>query len=105
MGKKEEAVVEVVPELYERREARYKGVYRVFASTIMACICLIWSYRLINIPTSGSISSDDLRPRGSSVWIGIFAAEIGFGFYWIITQSVRWSLVRFYPFKERLSTR
>lgn len=85
--------------LFETREARFRGVYKVFASTIMAGICLIWYYRLTNIPSSSSSA------QGRWAWIGMFMAEVGFGLYWIITQSVRWSLIRFHPFKEKLSQR
>ncbi|KAI4307850.1 hypothetical protein L6164_030985 [Bauhinia variegata] len=32
-------------------------------------------------------------------------SELGFGHYWIITQSVRWRIVHHSPFKQRLSHR
>ncbi|GMN68343.1 hypothetical protein TIFTF001_037398 [Ficus carica] len=93
--------------LFETREARFRGVYRVFASTIMVGICLIWLYRLMNIPRSRRDHDyDDYhQTAGRWAWIGMFMAEIGFGLYWIITQSVRWNLTRFHPFKDRLSHR
>ncbi|GAY47730.1 hypothetical protein CUMW_106600 [Citrus unshiu] len=39
------------------------------------------------------------------VWIGLFAAELWLGFYWIFTQSLRWNRVRRLTFRDRLSQR
>ncbi|PON86296.1 hypothetical protein TorRG33x02_178620 [Trema orientale] len=97
-GKEQEGGVEDPVVLFETRGARFRGVYKVFASTIMIGICLIWYYRLTNIPSSSAL-------RTWLAWIGVFMAEVCFGLYWIITQSVRWSLLRFHPFKERLTKR
>ncbi|OMP04213.1 Cellulose synthase [Corchorus olitorius] len=33
----------------------------------------------------------------------MFIAELGFGFYWILTQAHRWHVLRFYPLKQNLS--
>ncbi|EXB51025.1 Cellulose synthase-like protein E6 [Morus notabilis] len=106
MGKQEQNNGEAV-RLFETREARFRGIYRVFASTIMVGICLIWFYRLKNIIPRTTGYHDDHQPAEGRrwAWIGMFMAEVGFGLYWIITQSVRWSLIHFYPFKERLSNR
>ncbi|XP_057440990.1 cellulose synthase-like protein E6 [Lotus japonicus] len=84
--------------LFETKEARFQGVYKVFASTIFAGITLIWAYRLINIP----------QQQGRLwwwAWITLFMSELAFGFYWIITQSVRWRISYQNPFKHRLSQR
>jgi len=35
----------------------------------------------------------------------MLAAELWFGFYWVITQSVRWCPIRRRTFKDRLATR
>ncbi|KAK9269765.1 hypothetical protein L1049_001543 [Liquidambar formosana] len=88
-GGREEAL-----SLFETKEARGRVAYKLFSSTIFMGICLIWFYRLINIPRSGE--------EGRWAWIGLFVAEFWFGLYWIITQSVRWNVVYRYPFKERL---
>ncbi|KAK9269762.1 hypothetical protein L1049_001540 [Liquidambar formosana] len=80
--------------LFETKEARGRVAYKLFSSTIFMGICLIWVYRLINIPRSGE--------EGRWAWIGLFVAEFWFGLYWIVTQSVRWNVVYRYPFKERL---
>lgn len=81
-------------------EARKGGAaiaYKFFASTVFAGIVLIWLYRLIYIPGVGE--------SGRWVWIGMFFSELLFGFYWIITQSVRWNVVHRHPFRDRLPLR
>ncbi|TVU05851.1 hypothetical protein EJB05_49035, partial [Eragrostis curvula] len=42
---------------------------------------------------------------GRAAWLGMLAAELWFGFYWVVTQSVRWSPVRRRTFKDRLTAR
>lgn len=99
----------VAVRLFETKEARFRSIYMVFASTIMVGICLIWLYRLKNVipRTAGYHDHDDHQPaeRKSWAWIGMFMAEVGFGLYWIVTQSVRWNVIHFHPFKDRLSNR
>ncbi|XP_022716727.1 cellulose synthase-like protein E6 [Durio zibethinus] len=81
--------------LFETKEAKGKLALRLFSSSIFVGICLIWVYRLTNIPRVGE--------RGRWIWIGMLMAELGFGFYWILTQAVRWNVVHYYPLKQRLS--
>ncbi|XVE80562.1 hypothetical protein DITRI_Ditri14bG0150100 [Diplodiscus trichospermus] len=81
--------------LFETKEAKGRLDFRLFSFTIFIGICLIWVYRLTNIPRAGE--------RGRWVWIGMFMAELGFGFYWIFTQAVRWNVDQCYPLKQRLS--
>uniref|UniRef100_A0A2N9HLX5 Glycosyltransferase 2-like domain-containing protein n=1 Tax=Fagus sylvatica TaxID=28930 RepID=A0A2N9HLX5_FAGSY len=88
---------EAILPLFETKEARFRGAYKVFASTVFVGICLIWVYRLTHIPSAGQ--------HGRWAWIGMFMAELWFGLYWIITQSSRFSVIYNYPFKERLSYR
>uniref|UniRef100_A0A2N9FRD3 Cellulose synthase-like protein E6 n=1 Tax=Fagus sylvatica TaxID=28930 RepID=A0A2N9FRD3_FAGSY len=88
---------EAILPLFETKEARFRGAYKVFASTVFVGICLIWVYRLTHIPSAGQ--------HGRWAWIGMFMAELWFGLYWIITQSTRFSVIYNYPFKERLSYR
>lgn len=83
--------------LFESKEAKGKIIYKLFASTIFVGILLIWLYRLINMPSKGE--------SGRLSWICMFLAELCFGFYWIITQSVRWNVIYTYPYKNRLSLR
>ncbi|GJM86691.1 hypothetical protein PR202_ga02575 [Eleusine coracana subsp. coracana] len=70
--------------------------YRLFASTIFAGVLLIWLYRATHVP-----------PRSSSArrwaWLWLSAAELWFGFYWLLTLSVRWSPVYRRAFPDRLS--
>ncbi|KAK1584491.1 hypothetical protein Q3G72_033449 [Acer saccharum] len=42
---------------------------------------------------------------GKWAWIGLFAAELWFGFYWLCTQALRWNCVYKRTFKDRLSQR
>ncbi|KAG4964292.1 hypothetical protein AAZX31_14G012800 [Glycine max] len=94
MGEEEGGHVDVG--LFETKEARFRGVYKVFASTIFGAICLIWMYRVGNIPTVKS---------GKWAWISVMVSELCFGLYWIITQSVRWRILQQTPFKHTLSQR
>ncbi|KAG9448582.1 hypothetical protein H6P81_008547 [Aristolochia fimbriata] len=59
-------------------------------------MCSIWFYRWNHVPETGK------RPW---VWYGMFGAELFFGFYWVLSQSVRWRPLRRSTFKERLSHR
>ncbi|CAN4096876.1 unnamed protein product [Withania somnifera] len=83
--------------LFESKAARGRKMYKLFASTMFVGICLIWLYRLINMPRRGE--------SGRLAWIVMFLAELCFGFYWIITQSARWHVIYHYPFKNTLSLR
>nr|XP_023881890.1 cellulose synthase-like protein E2 isoform X3 [Quercus suber] len=83
--------------LFETKEARFVGAYKVLAFTVFVGICLIWVYRLTHMPRAGE--------QGRWAWIGMFMAELCFGLYWILTQSCRFKVVYHYPFKERLSYR
>lgn len=55
-------------------------------------------YRATHVPGAGS-------GAGRAAWLGMLAAELWFGFYWVITQSVRWRPVRRRTFKDRLAAR
>ena len=96
MGKELGGGEEELP-LFETKEARFRGAYKVFVSTVFVGICLIWVYRLTHIPRAGE--------KGRWAWIGMFMVELWFGLYWIITQSSRFKVVYNCPFKERLSYR
>ncbi|WOK92969.1 hypothetical protein Cni_G01661 [Canna indica] len=72
--------------------------YKLYAFSAFAGLCLIWAYRATHIP--------EARERGRRwAWIGIFGAELWFGFYWVLTQAVRWNPTRRFTFKERLTQR
>uniref|UniRef100_K4A2P3 Uncharacterized protein n=1 Tax=Setaria italica TaxID=4555 RepID=K4A2P3_SETIT len=50
-------------------------------------ICLVLYYRATHVPGAGS-------GAGRAAWLGMLVAELWFGFYWVITQSVQWCPVR-----------
>ncbi|KAK0600710.1 hypothetical protein LWI29_017742 [Acer saccharum] len=84
--------------LFVIKEGKVRVAYRVFSATITVGICLILLHRIVQFPRDG-------EEGRSWAWIGMFMAELWFGFYWIITQSVRWNVLYSFPFKDRLSQR
>ncbi|KAJ6423706.1 hypothetical protein OIU84_024641 [Salix udensis] len=54
-------------------------------------------YRVSNMPKDGE--------EGRWFWIGLLGAELWFGFYWVLTQALRWNQVHRLTFKDRLSQR
>ncbi|KAL6635048.1 hypothetical protein ACP70R_027719 [Stipagrostis hirtigluma subsp. patula] len=77
------------------RTAAY--AYRLFAGTVFAGVLLIWLYRATHVPP---------RSGGGArrwAWLGLSAAELWFGFYWLLMLSVRWSPVYRRAFRDRLS--
>ncbi|CAD6242602.1 unnamed protein product [Miscanthus lutarioriparius] len=72
--------------------------YRLFASTVLAGVLLVWLYRATHVPS---------RSSGARwwAWLGLSAAELWFGFYWVLTLSVRWSPVYRRAFPDQLSRR
>ncbi|KAK4804502.1 hypothetical protein SAY86_004319 [Trapa natans] len=87
--------------LFETVRAKGTLLYRVFAVTVFLGICSIWTYRLIHLPPAGQTRWAWRR----YAWLGLFGAELWFGFYWILTQASRWSPVSRQPFKDRLCQR
>lgn len=83
--------------LFEIKRAEGRVKYRLFAVSIFVGICLIWVYRVRHIPKKGE--------DGRWGWIGLLAAELWFGFYWLLTQALRWNRVHRRTFKDRLSQR
>ena len=73
-----------------------RSLYRFHAVTVFAGICLVLGYRATHVPAAGA---------GRAAWLGMLAAELWFGFYWVITQSVRWCPIRRRTFKDRLAAR
>lgn len=73
--------------------------YRLFASTVLAGVLLVWLYRAAHVPP---------RSSGSArrwAWLGLSMAELWFGLYWVLTLSVRWSPVYRRTFPGRLAQR
>lgn len=87
---------DVLP-LFETRKARGRAAHRLYCSTVLVGVVLIWVYRLTHIPGSGQ--------PGRYAWIGMFFAELLFGIYWVFTQAARLYVVVRRPFKDRLSNR
>ncbi|XP_057795222.1 cellulose synthase-like protein E1 [Salvia miltiorrhiza] len=80
--------------LFETKKVKGGSVYKLFATSIFVGIILIWVYRATHVIENGRL-----------VWMGMLAAELWFGFYWILTQSHRWNRVHRRTFKDRLSQR
>lgn len=80
--------------LFETKKAKGLFAYKLFAATIFVGIISIWVYRATHVIENGRL-----------VWMGMLAAEVWFGFYWILTQSLRWNLVYRRTFVDRLSQR
>ncbi|GFP95030.1 cellulose synthase-like protein e6 [Phtheirospermum japonicum] len=95
-AKKEDEGVSNLP-LFETKVARGGAAHKLLCLTKLVGTILIWAYRFIHVPRPGE--------PARYAWIGMFLAELLFGFYWIITQSGRWRVVYRYPFKDRLSAR
>ena len=83
--------------LFETIEGKGRVAYRVFAASIFVGICCIWSYRVRFVPEE--------EEEGRWGWLGLFAAEIWFGFYWILTQAPRCNPIYRRTFKHNLSKR
>ncbi|KAK3200012.1 hypothetical protein Dsin_023427 [Dipteronia sinensis] len=103
-GGREEAADPLQP-LFETKEAKGRAAYKLFAGTIMVGICLIWLYRIVQVIPRGGGDHDYDQEGRSWARIGMFMAELGFGFYWIITQPVRFNVRYRLPFIDRLSSR
>ncbi|KAK1293095.1 Cellulose synthase-like protein E6 [Acorus calamus] len=83
--------------LFETKQGRGRMAYRLFGCSILLAICSIWWYRVAYLPSVGE--------EGRWAWITLSAAELWFGFYWVLTQSVRWGPVYRRTFRDRLSER
>ena len=86
--------------LFETKRYKGRGLYRLFAVSVFVGICLILVYRFSHVPKNG-----DNNNIGRWAWLGLIGAEIWFGFYWFLTQALRWNPVYRLTFKDRLSQR
>ncbi|KAK4420851.1 Cellulose synthase-like protein E1 [Sesamum alatum] len=80
--------------LFETKKVKGSFIYKLFAASMFVGIVLIWIYRATHVTEHGRL-----------VWMGMFVAELWFGFYWILTQAHRWNRVYRQTFKDRLSQR
>lgn len=87
--------------LFVTEKVKGRILYRLFATSIFVGIFFVWIYRVTQIP---SYSQEDGILR-ILVWIGMLLSELWFGFYWFLTQSVRWNRVHRRTFPDRLSQR
>lgn len=85
--------------LFVTKKVKGRILYRLFATSIFVGIIFVWVYRVSHMP---SYSEEEGRIW---VWIGMLLAELWFGFYWFLTQSVRWNRVHRRTFPHRLSER
>ncbi|OVA19763.1 Cellulose synthase [Macleaya cordata] len=78
--------------------------YRFFSISVFVSICLVWVYRAkyVPLPGGGGGGGSSSSKLGTWAWMGLFAAEIWFGFYWFLTQSLRWNPISRHTFKDRL---
>ncbi|XP_050371384.1 cellulose synthase-like protein E1 [Argentina anserina] len=83
--------------LFETTKAKGEVLYRFSAVSVSVGVCLIWFYRVTHIPKAGE--------DGRFGWMLLFIAELWFGFYWFLTQALRWRRIYRHTFKDRLSDR
>ncbi|OAY74876.1 Cellulose synthase-like protein E6 [Ananas comosus] len=94
--------------LFVTEEAKGRGCYKVFASSMLVGILLIWFYRATHhtvILVGGGGGEEEEEEGMRWARIGLFMAELWFGFYWILTQSVRWNPIRRSTSKDKLAQR
>lgn len=82
-----------------RRENKGHGWIKLFMFSMMVTILSIWYYRVTNMPAA----EDGRMTRW--LWLTMFAAELLFGMYWVVTQPVRLNVVHQQPFKDKLLQR
>ncbi|CAH9087415.1 unnamed protein product [Cuscuta epithymum] len=83
--------------LFETKTGKGRVVYRLLASTILAGIVCVLIYRVVHMPAA--------EGGGMWWWVGMLAAELWFGFYWLLTQFLRWNLLFRRPFPHKLLKR
>ncbi|KAI3969461.1 hypothetical protein MKX01_020022 [Papaver californicum] len=97
----DESKDDVLPKLFETKKANKVQllISLLFSISILTSICLVWFYRFKYVPTK---VDDHKLETGRWIWIGLFMAEIWFGFYWILAQPLRWNQVFRHTFRDRL---
>ncbi|CAJ1971521.1 unnamed protein product [Sphenostylis stenocarpa] len=83
--------------LFETSKDRARHIRRVYAVSMFVAICFVWTFRLKHVPAKGE--------PGQWAWLGLFAAELCSGIYWVFYQTLRWNMVYRKTFPDRLSQR
>lgn len=83
--------------LFVTSKDRARHIRRVYATSLFVATCFIWTYRLSHIPAN--------EEHGKWAWLGLFAADLLFGLYWLFGQALRWNLVFRKTFNNILSQR
>ncbi|KAF3451896.1 hypothetical protein FNV43_RR07992 [Rhamnella rubrinervis] len=89
--------------LFETKSGKGLIPFRLFAASIFAGICSIFVYRATHKPAA-VVEAADLGVRWTA-WIGLFLAELWFGFYWLMSLVVKWKPIYRTTHKHRLSLR
>ncbi|XP_026392934.1 cellulose synthase-like protein E1 isoform X2 [Papaver somniferum] len=100
----DESKDDVLPNLFETKQVnKVQLVIRwLFSISVLISICLVWFYRFKYVPTSVAEADNHKLGTRRWIWIGLFAAEIWFGFYWILSQPLRLNQVFRHTFRDRL---
>ncbi|KAI3955626.1 hypothetical protein MKW92_044803 [Papaver armeniacum] len=100
----DESKDDVVPNLFETKKPnKLQLVHRwLFSFSALVSLCLVWFYRFKYVPTSVAEADNHKLGTRRWIWIGLFAAEIWFGFYWILSQPLRLNQVFRHTFRDRL---
>ncbi|KAI3939309.1 hypothetical protein MKW98_022177 [Papaver atlanticum] len=100
----DESKDDAFPKLFEtKKPTKVQLVIRwLFSISVLISICLVWFYRFKYVPTSVAEVDDHKLGTRRWIWIGLFAAEIWFGFYWIVSQPLRLNQVFRHTSRDRL---
>lgn len=96
--------------LFETKSGKGLIPFRLFAASIFAGIFFIFVYRVTHMPAAVVVrNSNELEAADHvgvvrwTAWIGLFLAELWFGFYWLLSIVVKWKPIYRTTHKHRLS--
>ncbi|KAK1391587.1 cellulose synthase-like protein E6 [Heracleum sosnowskyi] len=82
---------------------------RAFAASTLLALLSVWLYRCMYLFCPSFLLTSTLNDHRihnhGLVWIGMIAAEVWFGLYWILTQAARWNPIYRRTFKDNLTNR
>ncbi|KAI4371183.1 hypothetical protein MLD38_019449 [Melastoma candidum] len=84
--------------LFETVSGNWLFLYRLYAASILVCICFVFASRVKLLPPSENGTH-------RLMWIGCSLCELAFFLFWIPTVVVRWDRSYRRTFKDRLSER